>query len=296
MIVVDEDADRRLIKTLEALRSTPGSARCLVLKLANYPQPRFKVAEIRPAFLETIRQATLPNSPQVFFCEDGDIFILASFLATREAQRLMADIGAMLSIPARGEFMEFFEVALQANALLIQVEAKLAKRQQAINEAKKRFEEQQRAKKRDAILASPDAITAHEIALKRIARDAALVMLIEDDAFSCRLVANVLKKDYALHTLSSADDALTTYARLAPDIVFLDIDLPTVSGHELLEKMIALDPSAYVVMLSGNADRENIMQAMNRGAKGFIGKPFTREKLFQYLDRCPTLNRQKEGD
>jgi DNA-binding NtrC family response regulator len=114
-------------------------------------------------------------------------------------------------------------------------------------------------------------------------------MLIEDDAFSRKLVENVVGKQYEITSLATADQALNTYARTAPNLLFLDIDLPDVTGHELLAKIMALDPEAHVVMLSGNADRENISKALGIGAKGFVAKPFTRDKLFQYISRCPTI-------
>ncbi len=65
--------------------------------------------------------------------------------------------------------------------------------------------------------------------------------------------------------------------------------MPDVTRHELLEKIITIDPEAYIIMLSGNASQANIVQAMSLGAKGFIAKPFSREKIFQYIDRCPTI-------
>ncbi len=96
--------------------------------------------------------------------------------------------------------------------------------------------------------------------------------------------------------LSVATYALDKYTNIAPDILFLDINLPDVTGHELLEKILILDPDAYVIMLSGNCDRDNITQAISKGAKGFIAKPFTKDKLFQYIDRCPTIALKQHSD
>jgi two-component system chemotaxis response regulator CheY len=129
----------------------------------------------------------------------------------------------------------------------------------------------------------------NEIDQRRSSRKSPHFMIIEDDVFSRRLVENVLQKQYPLTGLGEATNSLQTYSRIAPDLLFLDINLPDVTGHELLERIISIDPKAYVIMLSGNADRENIMQAMRKGAKGFVAKPFTKDKLFQYIERCPTI-------
>ena len=130
---------------------------------------------------------------------------------------------------------------------------------------------------------------SQNITQRRAKRNHPEIMIIEDDPFSRRLVENTLLKKYPLTGLAEATYALDTYTRIAPDVLFLDINLPDVTGHELLEKIIIIDPDAYVVMLSGNSDRHNITQAMSKGAKGFVAKPFSKEKLFHYIEHCPTI-------
>ena len=42
-------------------------------------------------------------------------------------------------------------------------------------------------------------------------------------------------------------------------------------------------------MFSGNGDRDNVLKAIELGAKGFVGKPFTKDKLFQYIEKSPFI-------
>jgi two-component system chemotaxis response regulator CheY len=70
-------------------------------------------------------------------------------------------------------------------------------------------------------------------------------------------------------------------------VLFLDIGLPDIDGLKVLERIFKLDPQAYVVMFSGNGSKEHIMRAVELGARGFVGKPFTKEKLFQYIEKSP---------
>jgi two-component system chemotaxis response regulator CheY len=59
--------------------------------------------------------------------------------------------------------------------------------------------------------------------------------------------------------------------------------LPDISGLSVLKCIHEADPDAKVVMLTANSSEKNIKEAINHGAKGFIAKPFTREKLFAYI-------------
>ncbi len=129
---------------------------------------------------------------------------------------------------------------------------------------------------------------------KRNHRQRLVVMLVEDDPFTRRLISGVLKQDYDIIEAGSGLAAQKAYELNAPDAVFLDIELPDVNGHQLLNKFLSLDKAAFIVMLSANSMKENILIALEKGAQGFVAKPFVREKLIHYLRTCESLRRQKE--
>lgn len=115
------------------------------------------------------------------------------------------------------------------------------------------------------------------------------ILLVEDDPVTCRLAGNLLRKDYVLITAASAYEAVVNYLIYAPDLVFLDINLPDESGFSVLEQLTACDKDAYIVMFSGNDGIDNIINARNHGAMGFIAKPFQRDRLRHYLDEKETM-------
>jgi len=123
-----------------------------------------------------------------------------------------------------------------------------------------------------------------EAKARRKARLPLHVLLVEDDPLTRRLVAGSFKEQYALITAESAQEALAAYLLHAPDIVFLDIGLPDGSGFEVLRRILANDPEAYVVMFSGNSYLDNVTAALNAGALGFIAKPFKRDKMQHYIE------------
>ncbi len=286
MIIIDEQTDAKLIKALEAWCDEPDAARYVYFKLAKHPP----IEGIKQKVIDAARQHIDTANPQIFLCEDGDIFILAPTIAVKDAKAFLLDVAAYAKLPVSDDFVSFNELSLHINTILHMLENKLDKKRKLAEARAKQLEEEALARKRKNILNSAVNSTAEEIATKRNSRAAPEFMIIEDDVFSSRLVEKVLEKKYALTALHSAEEALATYSRLAPDLLFLDINLPDVTGHELLEKILKLDPAAYVIMISGNADRENITQAMQHGAKGFIAKPFNRDRIFQYIERCPTIH------
>ncbi len=286
MMLIDEHVEPKLAEALEALKADPKTSRCIFFNLAG---SELVTADFKEKLFEQAQRYFAAIDASIYLCADGDIFILAPAIPAKDGKEFILSIGELLQRPVGDDWMGFYEVSLQVNKLLIIVEQKL-ERIRKIEEAKRKLlEQQQQERKRYAILNGAIHGKAEDIRRRRIGRAKPELMMIEDDAFSRRLVENVLQKTYSLTGLGEATYALETYARLAPDLLFLDINLPDVTGHELLEKILALDPDAQVIMLSGNCDRENITQAMSKGAKGFIAKPFTKDKLFQYIERCLTI-------
>lgn len=116
------------------------------------------------------------------------------------------------------------------------------------------------------------------------------VLLVEDDRTTRRLVSKAIGDYCDLVEAFNAGGAATKYQKLAPDIVFLDLELPDHNGHHLLQWIKRNDPGAYVVLFSGNCDRFNIRKAMNNGAQGYIAKPFDSNLMMRHICQCPKLH------
>lgn len=291
MIVITEHAEQKLEKALEAIRPKPEAYRVLHLPLAEQPALYEKAKAVRPMILESIHRHLPEAGGQTFWCEDGDLFVLAPHINSKNARELLLELAALLKTEANAQFGSLLECQLYLNRLLAMLETKAERKRLRAEEERKRLELAQLQQKRTQILQSPalQTMSPAEIKQRRQERLQPEILIIEDDTFTRKLLDNVLKSRFKLSSLGSAEVALATYQQVLPDVVFLDINLPDVTGHELLQQFIRIDPNAYVVMLSGNADKANILTAMQNGAKGFVAKPFTKEKLFQYIDRCPTI-------
>lgn len=292
MILIDEDAENELMAFMEAFKLNPIHAmRCIHFQCIN----AVAFVGLKARVIASARQHLLGSNPRIFFCDAGDIMIIAEPIPSREGNRVILDVVEHVKMPADQRWVTFDELARMVGALSARIEPTLEQQRHAQEAARKLHAQQQQARKREAILHSDVKAKSADIEQRRKQRASLALMMIEDDAFSRRLVENVLQKKYTLTSLSDANHALETYARIAPDLLFLDINLPDVTGHELLERLLAIDPQAHVIMLSGNADQANIVEAMRMGAKGFIAKPFTKEKLFQYIDRCVDISKKQHS-
>jgi two-component system chemotaxis response regulator CheY len=113
-----------------------------------------------------------------------------------------------------------------------------------------------------------------------------LVMVADDDMYVRLLVRKGVGGVVAVCEIAHGEEVVAAYKERAPDVLFLDIHLPGIEGMRLLGEILALDPKAYIVMLSADSSLENVQLALRGGAKGFLTKPFTKEKLLEHIEKA----------
>ena len=110
------------------------------------------------------------------------------------------------------------------------------------------------------------------------------ILVVEDDDFSRTLVTRTLS-GYEVLTAADGKTTLTEYTINAPDIVFLDFELPDMTGLDILKKIKQVDPDAFVVMLTSHTETNIVQQSIANGAKGYIAKPFNKAKILSYIEQ-----------
>jgi len=134
-----------------------------------------------------------------------------------------------------------------------------------------------------------DKLKVASISVRRERRDHPMVQVIEDDRFTAAYAGNILNRDYDLVLSRNGEDGIIHYIESAPDIVLIDIHLPGLSGHEVLESIRAIDPQVFAVMLSVDTMKNNIVQAAEGGAHNFLKKPFSKERLLNIVKTSPYI-------
>ena len=169
---------------------------------------------------------------------------------------------------------------------------------EAIDKDQQTFAEEKRktavAEATQSIFENMGADQLVSIAQRRDARTDVVAMVVDDDQISRTLMSNVISKTYRYIYARDGREALNTYVENAPDVLFLDIGLPDINGHEVLESLFQIDPEAYIIMFSGRKDKDTMMKSLELGAQGFVGKPFTRDKVSHYIRQSPYVQ-QKTG-
>ena len=113
-------------------------------------------------------------------------------------------------------------------------------------------------------------------------------VLVADDASFMRQMIREIVEAEGFEVCGEASDgveAVDEFKKLHPDVVTMDIVMPLKSGIDAVRGIMALDPTACVVMCSALGQETLVTEAIQAGAKDFIVKPFKPDDVIDTLKK-----------
>lgn len=126
-----------------------------------------------------------------------------------------------------------------------------------------------------------------------------LLLIVEDDPGLQKQLKWSLEQ-YEIVLASNRDEAIAALRRHTPSVVTLDLGLPpdptnASEGIATLQEMLALAPSTKIIVVTGNDDRNNAIQAVALGAYDFYQKPIDPDVLGLIIERAFQLDALERG-
>lgn len=102
------------------------------------------------------------------------------------------------------------------------------------------------------------------------------ILVADDSPIYCKLVEHALSQEHALLFATNGRQAIDLFAEHQPDLVITDWTMPDISGLELCQRIRRdfRQVYAYVILLSSNADKEEVIEGLAAGADDYVTKPF----------------------
>jgi CheY-like chemotaxis protein len=141
------------------------------------------------------------------------------------------------------------------------------------------------AKSAEAKKPSPSARPAGQN-IKNPSGNRELILLVEDEAQVADLAGEMLTEEgYKVILAKDGFEALSIYQQIGKQIglVILDFFLPVMDGDAVFDELRALNPHINVVLSSGFAEQSKLGNMLAQGLRGFIPKPYTRQKLLEQV-------------
>jgi DNA-binding NarL/FixJ family response regulator len=113
------------------------------------------------------------------------------------------------------------------------------------------------------------------------------ILVVDDFEIFRQFVVEVLGKRPELQVVGEASDgleALQKAVELRPDLILLDIGLPSLNGIEVARQMRSLVPESKIIFLTQESSSDVVQEALSLGARGYVTKNMVRADLFAAVE------------
>lgn len=109
------------------------------------------------------------------------------------------------------------------------------------------------------------------------------ILIVDDAVFMRKVIRDLLTENNYTDLIEAEDgtQAVAKYAEEKPDLVIMDITMPSLDGIETIKQIREINPDATILMCSAMGHEVMVQEALTHGAKDFVVKPFKPERVIR---------------
>jgi len=120
-------------------------------------------------------------------------------------------------------------------------------------------------------------------------------MVVEDEKVTNELLSSNFKNFFSdVYSSFNGDEALKTYLKVKPDVVFVDIIMEGMDGIELSRKIREENPTQIIIVISASNDIDKISESIEVGVNSFVQKPIDTKKIIELLNSVVSMVAKKK--
>ncbi|MFI3254790.1 MAG: response regulator [Eubacteriales bacterium] len=107
------------------------------------------------------------------------------------------------------------------------------------------------------------------------------ILIVDDAIFMRKVIRDLLKQNDYTDIVEASDglQAVEQYSEHRPDLVIMDITMPSLDGIETVKQLHKIDENVTILMCSAMGQEAMVREAIKQGAKDFVVKPFKPDRV-----------------
>jgi len=113
------------------------------------------------------------------------------------------------------------------------------------------------------------------------------ILIVDDSPIARKMLKSCLPKDqgYEFFEASDGKEGFEKYKEINPDLTFMDLTMPVMTGYEAIEAIMAHDKNAVIIVVTADVQMKAIKRVMESGAYMVLKKPLKREDIQSALSK-----------
>jgi len=124
------------------------------------------------------------------------------------------------------------------------------------------------------------------------------ILIVDDALFMRSMIRDILTSSGRYDVIGEAHngrDAIEKFQELRPDLITMDIVMPEMDGIQATREILKLNPKMKIVICSALGQEPLVIESIAAGARDFIVKPFTPERVLQIIDQVWNAEKQRHS-
>lgn len=115
-----------------------------------------------------------------------------------------------------------------------------------------------------------------------------ILLIVDDSPISRKMLKSCLPKDqgFEFHEAGDGKEGFEKYQELNPDVTFMDLTMPVMTGYESIDAIIGFNKDALIIVVTADVQMKAIKTVMDSGAFMVLRKPLKKEELIMALTKA----------
>ena len=115
-----------------------------------------------------------------------------------------------------------------------------------------------------------------------------IILIVDDSPIARKMLKSCLPKDqgFEFHEAGDGKEGFEKYQELKPDVTFMDLTMPVMTGYESIEEIIGFDKDAVIIVVTADIQMKAIKTVMDSGAFMVLRKPLKKEQINMALTKA----------
>jgi len=111
------------------------------------------------------------------------------------------------------------------------------------------------------------------------------ILIVDDSPIARKMLKSCLPKDrgYEFYEAGDGKEGCEKYTQIRPDITFMDLTMPVMTGYEAIEEIVKNDKNALIIVVTADVQMKAIKRVLDLGAYMVLKKPLKREEIQSVL-------------